>query len=83
MESKWRMNVAELGWADEPDVRLIARLLPPFPDDWYAIALDFPVPRTTVGFFSVFADGTMHMSTFGHDGGYGFPHGLPVEPDHP
>jgi len=83
LESKWRWNVVDLGWADEPDVRLIARLLDPWPAGWYAIALDYPSPRTTVGFFTTSGTGEMFMSTFGHDGGYGFPHGLPVEPDHP
>jgi len=83
LESKWRLNVAEMGWSDDPEIRMIARLLDPFPDGWYAWAFNFPVPRTAVGYVAISGTGEMFHATFGYDGGLGFPHGLPVEPDHP
>lgn len=80
MESSWRFNVADNGWAYS-EMDLYARLLHPF--SVFQIVFKNPPGGAvkSVGYEVIFPDGSLHLATFHIDTPLNFPYGLEVLPD--
>jgi len=90
VESNWRWNVPEQGWADLWDGQIAgtgggmvraARLLEPVgPIEWL-YQFDYPTKVGRLGYPVTLSGGVQALATFGAYTG-SFPYGFEVEPDH-
>lgn len=80
MESKWRLNVAEMGWSEGP-FELIARLLGDYDPPRYVVKNTGTIPPGVVVRFFDFESGQMSWTNLSGQMAGSFPYGLPVEPD--
>lgn len=78
MESNWRRNIADMGWAFSP-VTLSARLLPPYGDQYICEQSDQPL-TWQVYTRSLFS-GAYEPTSAAPKDGLPFPGTFPVVPD--